>query len=512
MFWNPLLTLGAGVGIEIRGEDLVVTLVRSRWKGVSVAGLTRLRDFRRRPAAEWGREYREFLKSHGFGDLPATLALPRSEVIVRLLNLPAVARAKLREALRYQVDSMHPYGEEEVYFSFAPLERAAGGPSGPSLSGGQPSIAVAMVIAARSVVDGYADRLEEAGVKLGGCTVAAAAYYGAVRLLRRASRPARFLLADQQDSALELYGESPTRPFFSATFGPGAMPLEKAVAAAAAELRLAEEEALPLLVCGEATGDSPLGAEEILGSPIDRPADFDLRRDAAAFVTGLAAACPRWGWRANLLPAARRSSSARWPLAATAAMAVVTAAIALLFWVHGPFADRRYAQALQEEAKRLETVEREVRALERQGERARARRAQMESFRRRGEADLILVTELSRRLPKTVWLNSIEAAEDSVQLIGQADAAAPLLGLLDESGVLTGAAFASSITRSENREIFRVRAARRAGVSLPPATAAAPPGPAAASPVAPSGPAAAHTSPAPHAAASAAPAAGHTAH
>ena len=160
-------------------------------------------------------------------------------------------------------------------------------------------------------------------------------------------------------------------------------------------------------------------------------------------------------------------------MAATAAAAALTALVVLLLWLRGPVQDRRYTRQLQQEIRRLEAVEREVGALDRQTERARARRRQLEGFRRRAESDLTLVTEISRRLPNTAWLNLIQANEDSAELAGSTDAAAPLLGLIDGSGVLTGAAFVSSIARQENRELFRIRAARRAaGASSPPALAA----------------------------------------
>lgn len=475
MFPNPFQILGSGVGIEVRGDDLAVALVKSRWKGVTVAGRATLRDFRRRPASEWGEEYQAFLKSHHFRDLPATVALPRGEVIVRLVSLPPVARTELKSAVQFQVDGLHPYGEDNVYYSFAVLDRRRRAGSESEAPGSPGPIELAVVIAARAVVDGYADLLAEAGVKLRGVTVAAAGYYGAPRLLR-GRPPEGFLLVDRRDSTFEVYGESEVRRFFSATFDARFMPLEKAVAAAEAELRLPEtgagaERAVPLLMCGEGSQESPQAAEEVLGRPLEAPAEFDLARDATAFVTALAGACPRWGWRTNLLPPARRSSSARWPVAATAAMSAAVAIIALLIWLRGPIQDRRYARALEREAKRLEAVEREVRDLERQAQRARARRAQLEALRRRPEADLALLTEISRRLPNTVWLNNIEISEDAVQMTGQAESAAPVLGLLDTSGVLTGATFTSSITRSENREVFRIRAARRGGAPAPAGTA-----------------------------------------
>ena len=205
------------------------------------------------------------------------------------------------------------------------------------------------------------------------------------------SPPEPFLLVDLQDSLFELYGESETRPFFSAAFDSRAMPLEKAVAAAAAELRSAAQ---------------PAPVEQALGSPLQAPEEFNLSRHAAAFVTALAAACPRWGWRANLLPPARRSSSSRWPLAATAVAALAVAAVALALWLRGPLQDDRYSAELARQIRSLEAVERETRGLERQAQKARARRDQLETVRRRTESDVALVAEISRRLPKTVWLNS----------------------------------------------------------------------------------------------------------
>ena len=466
MFWNSLLTVGSGVGIEIRGQDLEVALVKSRWKGVTVVAKTTVRDFRRRPAAEWGEECQAFLRSHGFRDMAAMLAVPRGEMIVRLLSLPAVSGSELKPAIRFQVDGLHPYGEENVYYSFARLDhrakRAGNSPAEPHAAASE----VAVVIAARSVVDGYADLFAEAGVKLRGVTVAAAGYFGAARLLRRRA-PEPFVLADQQESAFEIYGESQARPFFSAVFDSRSTPLGKAVSAAASELRLPEGEGFPLLVCGERTVNSPLSPEEVLGSPLQAPPEFDLARDAPVFVTALGAACPRWGWRINLLPASRRVSSARWPVAATAAAAVSVAVVTLLLWLRGPIQDSRYARELGREVRRLEGVEREVRSLEQQAQKLRARRAQLEGFRRHAESDLALVTEISRQLPKSVSLNSLEIDEEFVQLTGQAESAAPLLGLLDNSGVLTGASFSSSITRNENREVFRIRAARRSGTRAP---------------------------------------------
>jgi Tfp pilus assembly protein PilN len=421
---NPIQIVGTGAGLEIRGDDLEVALVRSRWKGAAVLGAVTIRDFRRRPPAEWGAEYQAFVKAHGHAGLPATLALPRGEAIVRLLSLPPLSAAEQRSAVRLQVDTLHPYGEDNVYWGYSAV---AGTRS------------VAVVLAERAVVDRYAELFQEAGIGLRGVTVAAAAYYSALRRLDLAAGP--LLMVDRQGAACELYGESPARPVWSATFDSAAMPLEKALAAAVSELRI--DEKTPAR-----TPDEVLGADR--GAP------------ATTFAIGLAAACPRWGWRLNLLPKERRVFTARWPVAATAGAAALTGLVAALLWLRGPVQDRRYTQELRREIRRLEAVEREVRALERRTETARARRRQLEALRRRPEADLHLITEISRRLPPTAWLASIQTTEEAIEMGGTAESAAPLLSLLDDSGVVTGAAFAQSIQRQENRETFRIKAARRA--------------------------------------------------
>src|SRR5262245_38707866 len=117
--------IGTGVGAEISGKNLLLTATKVRPGGIDVLGVLTIERFEERPAGEWAGEYSAFLKSCGGKHLSATVVLPRSEVIVRQLALPGVKDDDVPSAISYQLDSLHPYPEDDVVFDWA---RVGGGP------------------------------------------------------------------------------------------------------------------------------------------------------------------------------------------------------------------------------------------------------------------------------------------------------------------------------------------------------------------------------------------------
>lgn len=489
--------LGTGCGIEIRGEDLVAVIVKSRPAGVAVVGRLVIAGFRERSAGEWGKEYAEFLKSHGAAYLAAFVALPRAELIVREINMPPLGSKELGAAVAYQVDSLHPYGEAEVVHASAALRK---------LGEGVNRLPVAVVIARREVVDSYAALFEAAGVNVAGFTVGAAAFYAGVRV-RWDSPPVPFLLADYRGETLSVYGESEQRPLASAQFDLGVVDGVRAVRLTGADLRLQPEHPAALLLCGdlpwenredsrasegavaEADGAKVAGAlsegedavsdgparpphdfgelfqprppEELLPAPLAQPPDFDLRRDAAALAVALEAACPGLGWKANLLPANRRRTNSRWMFAPTA---VLLAALALVFiglLVRPVIQDARYVAAMQKEIDRLNTVVAEVNAARQETAGLHERLTVLRRLELRTERDLRILSELSRIIPNAAWVSDLEINDDGARITGEAAEAAPLLGVLDQSANLTGAAFATSLARIDEGERFQIVAKRR---------------------------------------------------
>ena len=238
--------IGTGVGVEIRDDDLEVVVVRVRPGGVKLLGAATIPQFRTRPAQEWGAEYAGFVKRTGGSHLAATVLLPRRETIVRQLALPGVADRDLEAAIRYQIDSLHPYPEDEAAWAWTRIPRT-------------PSVLIA--IARLAAVEGYVTLFGEAGIKVASFTVSAAAVYSAARLLS-VPKTDGFIGLYEAEDGVEVYGESPTWPVFSAAFD--AAP-ERARALAAAELRIDPE--MPAVK-----------TLELLPAPRALPQDYDLSR------------------------------------------------------------------------------------------------------------------------------------------------------------------------------------------------------------------------------------------
>ena len=85
---NKAFLFGTGLGIAIGEQDLELSVVRVRPGGPRMLATATVKEFRTRPAAEWGTELLGFLGAAGEPKLSATVLLPRSEVIVRTLQLP----------------------------------------------------------------------------------------------------------------------------------------------------------------------------------------------------------------------------------------------------------------------------------------------------------------------------------------------------------------------------------------------------------------------------------------
>ena len=193
------LAFGTGVGIEIGPSNLQVSIARVRPASITEIATLNIENFRQRPAAEWGREYSDLLKKNGLGHLPAIVLLPRHEVIVRLVSLPGVVDKDLSAAINYQLDTLHPYAEDDAIAAYGRL-------------GKSPEVLVGVV--RRQVFDSYTGLFAEAGIKVTNFTFSAATFYAALRLNREA--PKDFLALANTMSGLEVYGESSAKRLFSA--------------------------------------------------------------------------------------------------------------------------------------------------------------------------------------------------------------------------------------------------------------------------------------------------------
>lgn len=394
------MAFGSGVGIEIGSTGLEIAATRVRPTGIHILGRMTIANYAARPAAEWGAEYAAFLKSHGISHLSATVLMPRRDVIARPVSLPGVAGRDVENAIRFQLDSMHPYGDEEICWGWSRL-----GP-GSALVG----------IARRSAVDRYVQLFQEAGVAVAVFTFSAAAMHAAIRL-NGYDGHGFVAVGNALSGAVEVYGESESRPVFSAEF---AMPAQRAAALALSELRLPPDT-------------TPVTLEEILPKPAANPAENDLSRNALPYATALAGACPRLASAANVLPPEHRKLSSRAMFVPTIALGSIALLLAAGIWIYQSYADRKYLAALQTQIHRLEPQAQRAAILDRQFDKLQARVRLLDQYRSQTRADLDTLNELTKLLAPPAWTNLVNLSRDSVRLAGEAPQAAPLVKILDSS-------------------------------------------------------------------------------
>ena len=429
--FRKLLAFGSGVGLEIGVTDLEVAVTRVRPNRIQVLGRLSIENYAARPAAEWGAEYGRFLKASGAERLSATVLLPRREVIVRQIALPGVAAKDGEGAIRFQLDTLHPYGEDDVVWGWSPL--------------GYGSVLVGIVL--RATMARYAGMFVEAGIAVRSFTFSAAAVHAAIRLNGVASLGEGFVaLSRSATGAVEVYGESPSRPLFSAEFD---LSPQRATMLALSELRLPADTA-------------PKTLPDLLPVPYVNPVENDLSRNALPYATALSGACPRFAPAANVLPPEYRRFNSRAVFIPTMVLAALLLLVAGSMAAYAHWSERQYLKQIDAGIAKLEPLSRRAASLDKEYERTRTRAQLLDQFRKQTRMDLDALNELTHLLEPPAWSNSIDLARDSVRIAGETPQTAPLLKILDASPFFEKTEIQMSTPRATG-ESFQIRTNRRKG-------------------------------------------------
>jgi Tfp pilus assembly protein PilN len=423
------LAVGTGIGIEIGSEDLTVTVARLRPNGARVLGELSIPHFREQPAADWGAAYASFLQKLGVSHLAATILLPRDEVTVRQISLPGVTDKDLASAVRFEIDSLNPHSEEEIAYDWARIGKTS---------------SVLIAITRRSVLERYTALFSQAGVKTSGFTFSAPTIYSALRLLSAPPKDG-FVAIEPAEHGLEVYGESTTRPIFSARLD---QPPDRVRTLAVSELRLPPETEAPWL-------------HDVLPRPLAQPETYEASRACLSYAAALSGAGPLRPISLNLLPREQRQSASRLRYVPTAVLAFVVLLLAVAALAYPSYSDRQYRGLLQTEITALDPLARKAANAERETVNSRNRAQTLDNFRQQTHQDLDVLNELTHVLAPPAWLSSLQLTRSSVNITGETDQAANLIKLLDSSKQFQSSAFSLPLQKSPGGEVFSVRSNRR---------------------------------------------------
>jgi Tfp pilus assembly protein PilN len=423
------LAVGTGIGIEIGSQDLTVTVVRLRPSGARVLGELTIPRFREQPAADWGAAYAGFLQKLSVGHLAATILLPRDEVTVRQIALPGVTDKDLPSAVRFEIDSLNPHSEEEVAFDWARI-------------GKTPSVLIAITL--RSVVERYTALFSQAGVKAACFTFSAPSIYSAIRMLSTPSKDG-FLALEPAEDGLEVYGESATRPIFSARLD---QPSDRVRTLAVSELRLPPETEAAWL-------------RDRLPQPLAAPESYEPSRACLSYAAALSGAGLLRPLSLNLLPREQRQSASRLRYVPTAVLGSIVLLLVAAVLAYPSYSDRHYLGLLQAQIRVLDPLAKKAADADRETLNARNRSQTLDNFRLQTRQDLDALNELTHLLAPPAWLSSLQLTRSSVSITGEADQAATLIKVLDGSHQFQGSSFSLPLQKSGAGEVFSIRSSRK---------------------------------------------------
>jgi len=161
----------------------------------------------------------------------------------------------------------------------------------------------------------------------------------------------------------------------------------------------------------------------------------------------------------NLLPPEARPWSPSREQLVSAGVVAVAALLGLTLALTHAMKTERYLGRVTQEVHRLEPEAKAVEALAADLARKRRLLGALESVQASSIQALPVLHELSETMPASAWLQALVMDRQGVELTGQSEAASTLIPLLEASPRLERVEFTSPVTKTQNKEQFRIRAA-----------------------------------------------------
>lgn len=150
-----MIYLKTSVGIELRGEDMLISSVQSNFSGGVFTHFTRIAGWRQRSPEDVRREIQSFFKSFGLSRDNVVLGIPRKDLVLRYLDLPAEVADNLKQVVQYQVQSFEPTDEDKFYHDYSLLR---GNGAGKRLS-------IMLALVRKNMLDETLQFLHSAGIR-----------------------------------------------------------------------------------------------------------------------------------------------------------------------------------------------------------------------------------------------------------------------------------------------------------------------------------------------------------
>ncbi len=437
-----MIYLRTGIGIELRGEDMLISSFQSQLTGGVFTHFTRIAGYRLREKEELRREIHLFLKSNSLGRDNVVLGLPRRDVILRSLDFPSEVSDNLKQVVRYQVQSFEPTGEDRFYYDYIPVD---GGD-------GSKKVSVLLVMVRKALLDEHLAFLRDLGIRP---SMVACSSIGLSNIFLRDRKDAKdktFLLADLAPSSIELLAVHRGSFAYSKE-----IPKENdqnwrdlilhEIDEAASKMRLGPEDALEKLILA---GESSAAAQEEIKDALPDcellknsvhlsvPPHNERHLQTAGAAVGLAytGMARRPPLRMNLLPAELRIRQKRWAYAPTVVLGLAILILLFSLGFHRMAQNRILIRQLDQEIEALKAPVAKVQSSQSRAKALEERIQSMEGLFSQRDMNLEILRELSTILPDDTFLSMYSYRDGDIQISGLSGSSSDLIPKLENSPLL----------------------------------------------------------------------------
>jgi Tfp pilus assembly PilM family ATPase/Tfp pilus assembly protein PilN len=417
--------LKASVGIEIKGEDLLISCLKKNFGGGVFTKYARIAGYCQREPEQVRSEMDGFFKTEKVSRDNIVLGIPRKDVILRYLDLPKEVEDNLKQVMAYQVQSFEPTEDEKLYYDFALVKNEKA----------DKKLQVLAVMVRKSSLDAHLKVLNRLGVRPSIVTAGTLALANMLLGTLDGSKDKTFLLADLKHDGIEIavlrggafvYGREADRPGDCSA----KQLLMNEMEVAVGKVRLDPEENIEGIVLAGEESETALDELkesmpgcELLGSRLRFQMSPQNRSQLKEAINSLGLAyvgiTRSLSMKLNLLPGDLRLRQKRWAYIPTIIFGLALVLILAGFGFRQTIQQKILIGKLDQEIKTLDASANRIRKLRAEATELEKRVASIEEVLTKRDQNLEILRALTGLLPSDTYLSLFKNQDCTMTMQGQ---------------------------------------------------------------------------------------------
>jgi Tfp pilus assembly protein PilN len=448
-----MIYLKTSVGIELRGEDMLISSLQSNFSGSVFTHFKRIANYGQRDKASLRQEVLNFFRTSGLSKDNVVLGIGRTDIVLRYLDLPSEVEDNLHQVIQYQVQSFEPTEEDKYYYDYSLLKETSK----------SKRLTILLSMVKRSTLDGYIRLLQEFGIRP---VAIAGSSMGLANLFlnyQKDEQNKTYILADIKASSAEVLALNNGAIAYSREVSRENEQswkdlLLREIDEATSKIRLTPESSLEQIVLAGDSADSAY--EEIKAAipeckliknfiPAEVPGENKVHLQEAASTLGLAFSemVRNPAVRINMLPDNLRIRQTRWAYVPAAILGLAILVLLLGLGFHRTIQNRILLRSLDNQILLLKIPVEKAQSYRNQADELQRRIQSIEELLRSRDRNLEVLRELTTILPPDTYLNSYSNRDGNIQIGGYSGSPYDLIPKLEESPLLKDVIQRGSILR-----------------------------------------------------------------